>query len=102
MELHWLPVAPGSKFKSLLLTYRVTAGFATSYLSHLVRAGARTRWPSSGKAACTDMPIQTLLLLSFPMVEQPPNLCQSRSVLLLLQKEDTVLLTASTLLTVLF
>lgn len=48
------------------------------------------------------MPIQTLLLLSFPMVEQPPNLCQSRSVLLLLQKEDTVLLIASTLLTVLF
>lgn len=40
MELHWLPVVPGIKFKSLLLTYRVTAGSAPPYLSHLVRTPA--------------------------------------------------------------
>src|SRR4029434_2924013 len=43
IELHWLPVAACIKFKSLMLTYRVLAGSAPTYLNALVRANVTPR-----------------------------------------------------------
>src|SRR4029434_4209003 len=43
IKLHWLPVAARTKFKSLMLAYRVLAGSAPLYLNALVRANVTPR-----------------------------------------------------------
>src|SRR4029434_5876606 len=43
IELHWLPLAARIKFKSPMLSYRVIAGSAPTYLNALVRANITPR-----------------------------------------------------------